>query len=409
MKFKKWLSCILACLLLAGCSSNEPTKTEDISDWDQVLKNANGTTVTFYGWGGSPQVNQWVEDELAKSLKSEYNITLKRVGMDIDAVLNQLVNEKTADVSKGNMDVIWINGENFYNAKKNQLLFGPFTDNLPRYNANIDVEAIENKYDFGHLVEGYESPFGKAQFVMTYDSQKIPVVPIDSAALLTWAKENPGKFTYPAPPDFTGSAFIRNIICDIVGYETFLEMEADEETVRKSIEPAIKYLKELNPYLWKGGRTYPAEIALLDNLYADGEVWMTMNYNPNDASSKIDTGEFVESTRTFVFEKGTLGNTHFLAIPFNAPNKEGAMAVIDYILSAEMQASKYDPENWGDLPVVDYNKITDEQKDMLNKVPQGKATLNPALLAEKRIPEMPAKLVPIIEKIWMENFAEGIK
>lgn len=409
MKFKKFMIGICVCLLLSGCSAKKADKAEDISDWNKVLESASGSSVTFYGWGGSPQVNQWIEGELAKSLKAEYNITLKRVGMDIDAVLNQLVNEKTAEVAAGNIDIIWINGENFYNAKKNQLLFGPFTDYLPRYGTNINTEAKENLYDFGHLVEGYEAPFGKAQFVMAYDSQKILVPPTDSASLLKWAKENPGKFTYPAPPDFTGSAFIRNIICDIVGYETFLEMDADEETVRKSIEPAIKYLKELNPYLWKGGRTYPAEIALLDNLYSDGELWMTMNYNPNDASSKIDTGVFPESTKTFVFEKGTLGNTHFLAIPFNAPNKEGAMAVIDYILSAEMQASKYDPKNWGDLPVVDYNKITNEQKAMLNKVPQGKATLNPAVLAEKRIPEMPAKLVPIIEKIWMENFAEGIK
>ena len=36
-----------------------------------------------------------------------------------------------------------------------------------------------------------------------------------------------------------------------------MDMDADEEAVRKAIEPAIEYLKELKPYLWNEGKTYP--------------------------------------------------------------------------------------------------------------------------------------------------------
>ena len=104
-----------------------------------------------------------------------------------------------------------------------------------------------------------------------------------------------------------------------------MDMEADEEVVREAIAPAIEYFKELKPYLWKKGKTYPGESALLDNMYGDGEVWMTMSYNPNSASGMIETGEFPESTRTFVFDKGTIENTHFLAIPHNAPIKKGLL------------------------------------------------------------------------------------
>lgn len=390
-----------------GSSLNSQGLEEDLnlleSQWEDILRAAEGTTVTYYGWGGSDSHNSWVDGYLADRLKEEYNISLKRVGMDIDEILNNLLNEKQVSSAKGNIDVVWINGENFFTARENDLLFGPFTEKLPNFNKYVDGDALDIKYDFGYPVEGYEAPYGKAQFVMIYDSEKIRETPRDHRELLEWAKANPGKFTYPALPDFTGSAFVRNIISDIVGYEKFMDMEANEEKVREAIEPALEYLKELKPYLWKEGRTYPAESSLLDNMYSDGEVWMTMGYNPNAASTGIITGQFKDSTRTFLFDKGTVGNTNFLAIPFNSPNKAGAMVVIDFILSVEAQVSKYRPETRGDLPVLDNSKLSPEEKAMFDRVDIGEATLAQDVLADHRIPEMPADLVPIIEKIWMER------
>ncbi|GFN35008.1 ABC transporter substrate-binding protein [Tepidimicrobium xylanilyticum] len=389
---------------LTGCKE-ESTVEYNLSekDWDTILEEARGTTVTIYGYGGDQKTNNWIDTYVASELKERYDITLNRVGMNIDDILNNLLNEKQANVESGNMDVVWINGENFFTAKQNDLLFGPFTDKLPNFHKYVDTESVEVNYDFGYPVEGYEAPFGKAQFVMIYNSAKVDKVPRNHKELMEFCKNNPGKFTYPAPPDFTGSAFVRNIIYDIVGYEQFMDMEADEEVIKEAIQPAIDYFVELKPYLWKEGKTYPAEAGLLDNMYADNEVYMTMSYNPNKASGKIGTGEFPESTRTFLFDKGTIGNTHFLAIPYNAPNKSGALVAIDFILSVEAQVSKYVPETWGDLPVLDNNKLSEEEKAMFDNVKLGIATLPQDELLEKRLPEVPADLVPIIEKIWMES------
>lgn len=408
---KKLVLLIISAVLafsLAGCSESEKPKEQikgDLldKDFEELLEAARGTTVTFYGWGGSQQTNSWIDGYLTENVKKDYDITVKRVGMNIDEILNRLLNEKQLNVEKGNIDVVWINGENFFTAKENDLLFGPFTEKLPNFNTYIDKDSPDVKYDFGYPVDGYEAPYGEAQFVMVYNSEKMDKTPADHKELLEFAKENPGKFTYPAPPDFIGSAFVRNIIYDIVGYEQFMDMEADEETVRAAIAPALEYLKELKPYLWMEGKTYPAEAPLLENMYADGEVWMSMTYNPNSASGKVETGEFSESTRTFVFDNGTIGNTHFVAIPFNAPNKAGAMALINYILNVESQATKYEPATWGDLPVLDNDKLTQEEQDKLSSIDLGVATLPQDILSEKRIPEMPANLVPIIEKLWMET------
>lgn len=404
---KKLILLILSVVLifnLVGCGTKNIEEKDVLDkDFEALLEASRGSTVTFYGWGGSQQTNSWIDGYLSENIKKDYDITIKRVGMNIDEILNNLLNEKQLNVENGNIDVVWINGENFFTARENNLLFGPFTEKLPNFNKYIDEDSPDVKYDFGYPVEGYEAPYGKAQFVMVYDSKKIDKTPADYRELLEWAKKNPGKFTYPALPDFTGSAFVRNIICDIVGYEQFIDMKADEETVRKAIEPAMEYLKELKPYLWKEGKTYPGDAPLLDNMYGDGEVWMTMTYNPNVASGKIATGEYIDSTRTFIFHKGTIGNTHFLAIPFNAPNKAGAMALINYILNVESQATKYEPATWGDLPVLDNDKLSQKEKERFASIPLGIATLPQEILLEHRIPEMPVDLVPIIEKIWMEE------
>lgn len=407
---KKILTILFALILslnLVACINNSNEIEENVleKDWNEILERAKGTTVNFYGWGGSQKTNEWLDNFVGKRLKEEYDINFNRVPMNIDDIINKLLGEKQVGAKNGTIDVVWINGENFYTAKSNDLLLGPFTDKLPNFNKYIDKDSSEVKYDFGFKVEGYEVPYGKAQFVMIYDKDRLKGAPKNHKELLEMVKKNPGKFTYPAPPDFTGSAFVRNIIYDILGYEQFLTLEADKEKIQEEIEPAIEFLKELKPYLWKEGKTYPATNAQLDNMFSDNEVLMTMSYNPNYVSGKITTGEFPKSSNSAIFEKGTIGNTHFLSIPYNAPNKAGALAVINFILSVEAQSSKYDPNNWGDLPVLDNSRLNDEEKKVFENIKIGEGALPQSILLNHRVPEMPADIVLIIEEIWQENIA----
>lgn len=405
---KKVLSILIIFTLvfsLFACGESENTKEQSKifdKDWEEIVKEAKGTEVTFYGWGGSQKTNEWIDGFLADTMKKKYNIKVDRVPMNIEDILNKMLSEKQLN-SEGSIDVVWINGENFYTAKKNELLSESFTDKLPNFNKNIDTDSEEVKFDFGYSVEGMEAPYGKAQFVMIYDKAKVDDYPVDHKELMEFVKNNKGVFTYPAPPDFTGSAFVRNIIYDIVGYENVKDLEANKAQVQEAIKPAIEYLQQLKPYLWREGKTYPATIAQLDNMYADGEVVMNMTYNPNSPEARVRTGEFPKSTRTFVFENGTIGNTHFLSIPFNNPNKAGALVLINEILSIEAQVSKYDPQNWGDLPVVDNSKLSAEEKALFEDIDLGEATLPQEQLLNNRIPELPADLVPIIEEIWLES------
>jgi putative spermidine/putrescine transport system substrate-binding protein len=139
----------------------------------------------------------------------------------------------------------------------------------------------------------------------------------------------------------------------------------------------------------------------LDNMFADGEVVMNMSYMPYSVANLIANGTYKDTVRAFQFDKGTVGNTSYFAIAQNAPNKQGALVVINEMLSAEMQASKY--KNLKALPVVDNSKLSAAEKKAFDAVDLGKGTIPQAELLSKRIPEIPAKLVPIIEQVWQEE------
>ena len=404
---RKLLALLLAFTLLFsfnGCGQKQSgTQELDLSsaEWDEIVEAARGTTVTFYGWGGDENRNNWLNTTVADYVKEHYDIALEVVGMDINDILSKLSGEKQAGSETGSIDMIWINGENFYSAKDNGLLYGPFTGQLPNMEAYIDLQDPETLNDFCMPIEGYEAPYAKAQMVFFNDSAVTPEAPASAEELLEFCKKYPGKVTYPALPDFTGSAFVRNIIYELCGWEQFQDMEADYDTVKAAIEPALDYLRELNPYLWNQGTTFPESSNAVDAMFADGELVMDMSYGPFSVATGIAEGTYTDTTRTFVFDNGTIGNTNYMAIAFNSPNKAGAMVVINAILSAELQLTQY--EQLRELPVVSADKLSAEEQAAFDAVDLGKGVLSQAELLEHRLPEMPADLVPVIEEIWLNE------
>ena len=392
---------LAACGNGTGSSSQEQNGSVDDMTFDEMVEAAEGTTVTFYGWGGDEKLNDWLDNKFAPVMKEKYDITMERVPMDIDQVLSQLSGEIEGGEEDGSIDMIWINGENFQSAKENNMLYGPFTDKLPNFNDYVDAKSEDVTLDFAYPVEGYEAPYGKAQVVMIADTAVTPDVPKSAEALEEFVKKYPGKVTYPALPDFTGSAFVRNIIYEICGYEQFLDMEADKETVREAVEPAMEYLRGLNPYLWNEGKTFPDSSTTLDNMFADGEVVLNMTYDAYATALNIESGTYTDTTETFQFDKGTIGNTNFMAVAANSGNKAGAMVAINEMLSPEIQADRY--EQLRVIPVLDNSKLSEEQKAAFDAVDLGEGVIPQDELLSKRLPEMPAELVPIIEEIWTEE------
>ncbi len=393
----RWYTIVSIAVVSAVLVLSGQNRVHAEESFETLVEQARGTTVKWFMWGGSPTINSWVDTYVAGEVKKRYDINLKRIPADAAIFVNKLLTEKQTGRKKGTMDLLWINGENFKNAMENDLLHGPVTRLLPSF-AGVDPATVA--FDFGYPVEGYEVPYGRAQFVFEYDAAVLPQPPQSFAALKVWVMENPGKFTYPSPPDFTGSAFIRQAFYALTGGHEQYMQGVDQELYAKNAPMLWAYLNELKPHLWQQGRTYPKDIAALDNLFERGEVLINMSYHQANAQSKILQGRYKKSVRTFVMKDGSIFNTHFTAVPFNAPNRAGALVVANFLLSPEAQLHKNNPKNWGDFTALDLGRLESDMRQRFQELDLGEATLSLSELAEAAVPEIPSGYLELLERDW---------
>ena len=396
---------MLACFILSGTlfagGSGEEEKNWIDASFDEIEAAARSTQVNFYMWGGSAPINKWIDTYVANELKKRYDISLVRSPMDAGVFINKLLTEKQAGKEVGTIDLLWINGENFKNAMEAGLLFGPFAGKLPNFRDYIDPKTVG--YDFGFPVREYEAPYGRAQFVFEFDAARVPNPPDSFAALSDWVRENPGRFIYPQPPDFTGSAFIRQVFYAVTGgHEQYLK-GYDKELFDRNAPKLWSYLNDLEAGLWQSGKSYPKDVAGLDTLFERGEVDINMTYHQAHAQNKILQGMYPKSVRTFVMSEGSIYNIHFTAIPFNAPNKPGAMAAANFLLSPDAQNSKNQPDNWGDFTVLDVSRLDQKDRQRFLDLDLGEATLDLDSLTAHGVPEIPSRYLELLEQGWEEN------
>jgi putative spermidine/putrescine transport system substrate-binding protein len=370
-------------------------------DYEKIKMIAEGQSVNFYMWGGSDTINSWIDNFAADSIKESYGISLKRVPMDASVFVNKLLAEKQAGRKEGVIDLLWINAENFKNAKEAELLYGPFLDKLPNYKNFVDPVLAES--DAGYPIEGFEAPYGRAQFNFEYDTAIISNPPDSYKKLTEWVKKNPNRFTYPQPPDFTGSAFLRQTFIALTGGAEQYKKGFDQTLFDKNAPVLWKYLNSIKPYLWQEGESYPKDLAALDTLFERGEVDLNMSFTQARASTRIAEGRYRKTVRTFLMNKASLYNTHFVAIPFNAPSKEAAMVLANFLMSPEAQYSKNVPDNWGDFTVLTVDKLDDKDKSLFNSLDLGDAALPFEEWDNNGIPEIPSAYIEAIEKGWEEH------
>lgn len=396
-------TCFLAILFLVG-ELTTTCNAKTVMTWEKTLEQAKGQTVDWYMWGGSTAVNAYVNGYLVKEVKDRFDITLRQVPVnDIAEIVSKLVVEKQAGKnSKGSVDLMWINGENFRTCKRLDLLYGPFADLLPNQQY-VDWSSASVKNDFGTPVEGMESPWGSAQMVMIYDSARTPQPPKSIDALLKWVMDHPGRFSYPAPPDFTGSAFMRHIFYHAAGSSDKWQGDYSEAEFQDAAQATYTILNDLKSSLWRDGSTYPVSPVKMNTLFADGEIDFSFSYHQGEASKNILDGLFADTVRTFVFEEGTIANTHFVAIPFNAKDKVAAMVVADFLLSPEAQIKKASPDVWGDFPAISGVKLPKQWQERFKSLPRGVATLNDEELQSHQLPEPPSKILLNLEKGWEQH------
>ncbi len=400
-KLTQMLPCF-ALILIATTMSSQTQAAELDATWDEQLQRAKGQTVYFNAWGGSDRINAYLE-WAAKRIKEDYGVTLQHVKIgDIAEIVGQIEAAKSVGRdTDGNVDLMWVNGENFAAMKRNNLIWGAFANELP------NTENVQNspsiKMDFSVPVDGLESPWGGAQLVFMYDSEQLAEPPLSAEELLAFVK-NDGRFAYPAPPAFHGTTMIKQLLYELTDQPGALSKPVEEADFDTVTAPLWSYLDELHPALWGNGKSWPPSAETTRQMLDDGELDIGMSFNPNEASAAVKDGQLPDSVRTYVFKEGTIGNTHFVTIPYNAKAKEGAMVVANFLISAEAQAHKANPEVWGDPTVLDVTKLGVDDKAAFSSIDLGPWVLQPG--TGKTLPEPHASWAGALEQAWLARYAK---
>ena len=365
-----------------------------------VHQNLYSKNINFHAWGGSVVINNFISQASQNLKKNNIDLHHTKITDIAETVKILLSDKKNNNLKNGKIDLIWVNGENFQHLKKNQLLFGP-VDQIKNY-TYINRRDASLHSDFGEPVEGLEVPWGRAQFVLIYDSQMIDKPPQTISQLKHFITNNPGRFTYPQIPNFHGTTFLKQLLYEMVEDKAILQQPFSScLSPCKPITDLMLFLQEIHPFLWNKGKRFPKSISETIPMLSNREIWLTINFNPNAAATNVKNGNLRDVTRTTSFMNGAIGNTHYLAIPFNSSKKSASLQVINYLISPQSQADKANIEIWGDPTVLDLNKMSAEQQNMF----LGKQSIH--VLPSNKFPyllEPHHSWTEAIENEWLKTF-----
>jgi putative thiamine transport system substrate-binding protein len=401
MPFAPWL--LAAAFAVAAAS--RPVLAQDLR-WNDVVAKARGQTVNFNAWAGDENTNafiQWVGDEVAK----RYGVKVNHVKLkDTAEAVTRVVAEKAAGRDTGGtVDLVWINGPNFLALKEQRLLYGPFTQALPNY-ARVDTTNLRsNVIDFTIPVDGMESPWRRAQVVFVYDGRRVQEPPRSVPDLLRWAKEHPGRLTHPSVRNFLGATFMKQALYELAPDPAVLQRPATDANFAAVTAPLWAWYDALRPVLWRQGRQFPENGPAQRQLMNDGEIDMMISFNPSEAAVSISAGLLPDTVRTVVFARGTIGNTSFVAIPYNAASKEGAMVVADFLLEPNTQARAQDFREMGNFTVLDLAKLTPAERAKFDALPKSAALPTNAQLGTILLEPHPSWMTRIASE-WEKRYTK---
>ncbi len=360
--------------------------TPVFADWQATLDAARGQTVYWNAWGGDERTNAfiaWAGQQTARL----YGVKIEQVKLtDTAEAVTRVIAEKAAgNDADGSVDLIWINGPNFLAMKEQGLLFGPFVSDLPN-SKFVDLSAdAPASVDFTVPVDGMESPWRLAKFVFNYDSARVDDPPHNMNGFVDWAAAHPGRFTHPDPSNFMGATFLKQALIELAPSKAVLQDPVTDETFSALTEPLWAWYDALRPNLWRSGATFPENQSLQQQLLNDGEVDISMSFDPASTAAAIQEGLLPETARVFVPEGGTIGNVSFVAVPANAAHKEGAIVVANFLLDPATQAHMQNIDVLGSFSVLDPAKLDDAAKAAFAALPTAPAlptldALGPTLL-----------------------------
>lgn len=325
-----------------------------------------------------------MSDFVVPRVKELYGVDLQLISGQGNQIVTTLMSEMEAGKDRSEVDLIWINGETFYQLRQLKALYGPFVDQLPN-SEYIDLENPFIGIDFQQSIDGYECPWGNVQLALIYDEAFVKSPPRDLVELEQFVKDHPGTFTIGT--DFTGMTLLKSFLAAMGGSTESLNGPFNEELYKKLSTNLWSYLNRLKPLFWKEGKNFPSSVAQMHQLFANGELAITMSNNDSEVDNKVNQGMFPNTCRAYALNTGTIQNSHYLGITKNSASISATMVLINYLISPEAQYEKMKPAVWGDGSILSMDKLPEEWRSQFSSVPGRKYAPDRSEITEYAIME----------------------
>jgi putative thiamine transport system substrate-binding protein len=196
---------------------------------------------------------------------------------------------------------------------------------------------------------------------------------------------------------------LKQVLYESVQDASVFSQPGDEAVFKKYEAAWSNSLDQLHALSWREGKQFPKAQADVTNMVSDGELSIGITFNPNEPANLVAAGRMPASTVAWQNRNGTIGNTHFVAIPANAKSKAAAQVFANFLLSPEAQAKKNDLKTWGDPTVLAISKLNAaDAKLFAASSAAGSVTIpGPALL------EPHASWVGLLESAWLKRYGKG--
>jgi putative spermidine/putrescine transport system substrate-binding protein len=214
-----------------------------------------------------------------------------------------------------------------------------------------------------------ELPYRGSQVLLAYNSEVVAEdeVPTTYMELIEWIRNHPGQFVYNRPDrGGSGAAMVTRAIFEVTGRDPslFVPGEANEELIAQFSE-AWDLLGSIHDAIYEGG-AYPAGNTPVLELLANGSVSMITAWS-DQALQAYNLGILPESTRFAQLQDLPFtGGYAFSAIPRNAANIEGALALGNFLLTEEIQQAIV--ETIGGFPAISWDLLPEELRSEYTNV-----------------------------------------
>lgn len=181
-------------------------------------------------------------------------------------------------------------------------------------------------------------PYRASSVLLAYDSTVIETPPATLEELLTWIEANPGRFAYNSPSTGgSGGAFVTTVLDS---YLTPEEQDAlrvgYDEALQEKWTPGFDRLAALGEFVYQGG-VYPNGNSQVLELLGDGSISMAPVWSDQFITA-VENGLISEDVHyTQISDPSFTGSASYLGIPRTADNTEGAIDLVNFVLSPEGQ------------------------------------------------------------------------